>query len=644
MADIEIQNLSKYFGDRLILENISFAVQPGEKVALLGANGTGKTTLLHILTGKLPYDGGTVQIGQGKTIGVIDQMPNFPPEATVETVLRSAFYETDEITQQMTELENQMARNTNDAGLLKRYGALGARLEALGGYNRDYEIDKVSNGLAISKSQRQQPFALLSGGEQTRVNLARIILEHTDILLLDEPTNHLDMPAVGWLGEYLDNYAGTVLTVSHDRWFLDRCCTRIIELREHHCDLYAGSYSYYAQERQRRLAQQLALHENQMAEKKRLEATARKMHEHGTEHLAKRAASIDKRVARMTVTDRPRPEKRMNLTFGDPNYQTEDVLKVRGICKSYDGRMILQDLSFAVRNQERIAILGENGTGKTTLLRILMGEETADAGTIRKGVGLRPAYLPQKVRFANETRNLIDTLIYDKNISMQQARSRLGAFLFSGEDQLKFVSTLSGGEKSRLRLCELMYDPLNMLILDEPTNHLDILAREWLEEAVEGFTGTLLFVSHDRYFVSRFANRIIYLLPDGYIDYTGTYDEFLAFREREPDARNDINKHIPQAAPTAKKRASAPTLDDVPKSAPKRRGGNKGLIKQLSIVEREIAQLEAKNAQLEQDMLDAASDSDKLLALMQEKEACEQALAAKLDEWEAISIELDGEA
>ncbi|MFR4979276.1 MAG: ABC-F family ATP-binding cassette domain-containing protein, partial [Butyricicoccus sp.] len=419
------------------------------------------------------------------------QMPHYDASATVEDVLHTAFSHAQAVRAEMDALAVQMAEHPDDALLLRRYGTLQQKLDALGGYDHDFEIDKVCNGLDIPTAQRAQPFSQLSGGEKTRVNLARIILEQTDILLLDEPTNHLDLDAVRWLGDYLETYTGTVVTVSHDRYFLDQCCDRIIEIQDTVCDFYAGSYSFYAEERERRYAQRLAEHENQMAERKRLEATARKMHEHGTEKLAKRAASIEKRIARMKVTDRPKKQGSLSVSFGDPNYETEDVLKVRGITKSFEDRTILQDVTFNVRNGERVAILGDNGAGKTTLLRILLGEETPDNGVVKKGQGLRPAYLPQQVHFANEGRNLIDTLIYDKNVTMQTARNRLGAFRFSGEDQLKTVRMLSGGEKSRLRLCELMYDPLNMLILDEPTNHLDLMSREWIEEAVEAFTGTL---------------------------------------------------------------------------------------------------------------------------------------------------------
>ena len=639
MADISVQNLTKYYGDKLILQDITFDVQPGEKVAILGANGAGKTTLLHILTGRLPYDSGHVSIGQGRTAGVIDQMPDFPPESTVEDILRLAFHESDEIIAAMDELTDEMTRRPDDDSLLRRYALLETRLDALGGYNRDYEIDRVCNGLEIPAEMRAQRFALLSGGEKTRINLARIILEQTDVLLLDEPTNHLDMDAVDWLGRYLEGYRGTVLIISHDRWFIDQCCDRVIEIHDCTCDFYSGNYSYYAVERERRREEQLKHHEHELAEKKRLEAVARIMHEHGTEHLAKRAASIEKRIARMTVTDRPKKDKKMTVTFGDPNYETEDVLKVRDITKSYDGREILHDINFQIRNRERVALLGANGAGKTTLLKLLLGEEQADTGVIRKGVGLKPAYLPQQVYFANPQRNLIDTLIYDKNVSMQVARNRLGSFQFTGEQQMKTVSMLSGGEKSRLRLCELMYDPLNFLILDEPTNHLDLASREWIEEAVEAFDGTLLFVSHDRYFVERFATRVLYLEDGRLIDFIGSYSAFLDWRAKGGGA-------LPAADPAPipkKQKPAAPTLDDVPPppAKPKRTGGTKNLQKQLNTLEREIAQLETQSAGLEQQMIQASSDSARLLELMGEKETCDEALTAKMDEWEAVAAELE---
>ena len=622
MADISINGLNKFFGETQILRDITFDIFPGEKVAIVGPNGAGKTTLFRILTGEITYDSGTVSIAKDRTVGIINQIPVFEPGATVEEVLRSAFHRIRAVREQMAELEKQMQTST-DPVLLTRYGALQQELETLGGYTLDVEVDKVCNGLEISRDMRTQQFEVLSGGEKTRVNLARIILENTDILLLDEPTNHLDLDAVEWLGNFLDSYEGTVVTISHDRYFLDQCCERIIELFEGRADFYAGSYSYYAEERQLRYERRMAEHQNQLEAVKRLEEQSRKMHQWGTEKMHKRAFSIDRRIARMTVADRPKKQKKLSMTFGDPDYETEEVLKVRGICKSFDGREILHDVTFNVKNGEKVAILGDNGTGKTTLLNIILGLEPADDGSVKKGDGLKPAYLPQVVTFENENRTLVDTLIYDKNVTPQTARNRLGRFQFSGEDQLKTVAKLSGGEKSRLRLCELMYDKLNMLVLDEPTNHLDILAREWIEEAVEGFTGTLLFVSHDRYFVSRFASRIIVLMEDGYVDFTGNYEQYLAFREKK----------------AAERAAAAPVKPKKVREKPK--GGTKPLEKKITKLEREIAELEAQCADLDERMAQAGADAQKLMELSAEREAVDEALMEKMEQWEALSTELE---
>lgn len=622
MADISISGLNKYFGENQILHDITFDIFPGEKVAIVGPNGAGKTTLFRILTGELPYETGTISIAKNRTVGMIDQIPVYDPEDTVEQILRSAFHRMDEVKDRMHELEQRMEKN-DDSHILREYGALQAEFEAMGGYALDFEVNKVCNGLEIPKEMREQRFDVLSGGEKTRVNLARIILEDTDILLLDEPTNHLDLDAVQWLGDFLYDYKGTVVTISHDRYFLDQCCDRIIELFDGHADFYAGSYSYYAEERKLRFAQRMAEHENQMEELKRLQEQSRKMHQWGTEKMHKRAFSIDKRIARMTVSDRPKQQKKMNMQFGDPNYETEHVLKVRGICKSFDGRQILNNVSFNVKNGERIAILGDNGTGKTTLLNILLGLEEADAGTVKKGDGLKPAYLPQVVHFEDENRTLVDTLIYEKNVTPQTARNRLGRFQFSGEQQLKPVSKLSGGEKSRLRLCELMYDPLNMLVLDEPTNHLDILSREWIEEAIEGFTGTLLFVSHDRYFVSRFANRILVLMDGEMIDFTGNYEQYLAFREQ---------KAVEKAAAVTPKPK---------KEKPKSKGGTKPLEKKIAKLEREIASAEEQSAALDEQMVQAASDAAKLIELSNQKDEIETNLMELMEQWEELSAQLE---
>ena len=625
MADISITGLNQFFGENQILHDITFDIFPGEKVAVVGPNGAGKTTLFRVLTGDIPYETGSVSIAKDRTVGIIDQIPVYEPDASVEDILRLAFHRIDDMRHRMHDMEKRMEKN-DDSELLRQYGALQVEFENMGGYALDFEVDKVCNGLEISKEMRSQPFDVLSGGEKTRVNLARIILEDTDILLLDEPTNHLDIDAVEWLGNFLSEYKGTVVTISHDRYFLDQCCERIIELVDGHADFYAGSYSYYAEERKLRYAQRLAEHNNQMEELKRLQEQSRKMHQWGTEKMHKRAFSIDKRIAKMTIADRPKKDKKLSMMFGDPNYETQDVLKVRGICKSFDGRQILNDITFNVKNGEKIAILGDNGTGKSTLLNIILGIESADSGTVKKGDGLKPAYLPQVVQFENESRNLIDTLIYEKNLTPQTARNRLGRFQFSGEDQLKTVSKLSGGEKSRLRLCELMYDKLNMLVLDEPTNHLDIMSREWIEDAVESFTGTLLFVSHDRYFVSRFASRIIVLMSDGtWTDFTGNYQQYLDFRAQK----------------AAEKAAAAPVKPKKERIKPK--GGTKNIEKQIARLEREISALETKSSEIDAQMEEYASIPSKLFELSEQKAEIETQLMEYMDKWEELSCLIEEE-
>jgi len=549
VADITVQNLTKYYGDRLILKDISFDIQPGEKVAILGANGAGKTTLLNILTGRLSYDGGHVAFGQGRTAGVIDQMPDFPPESTVEDILRLAFKESDEVAAAMDALTDEMTRKPDDASLLKRYAQLETRLEILGGYNRDYEINRVCNGLEIAQEMRSQKFDLLSGGEKTRINLARIILEQTDVLLLDEPTNHLDMDAVDWLGNYLENYRGTVLIISHDRWFIDQCCDRVIEIHDCTCDFYNGNYSYYAVERERRREEQLKHHEHELAEKKRLEATARSMHEHGTEHLAKRAASIEKRIARMKVTDRPKTDKKMTVTFGDPNYETEEVLKVRDITKSYDGREILHNVSFNIRNRERVALLGANGAGKSTMFGMLTdnlrpdkGSITADGEDIYKmGADYRAkiGYMPQQQSLyeAFTAEKFLWYMAALKGMNRKDAREQIENLLEVvnlKEERYKKLKYFSGGMKQRILLAQALLNDPEILILDEPTAGMDPEERIRIRNFISGCAKDkiVLLATHVVADVENMAREIL-LIKNGKIVRRDTPQKFLAELEHK---------------------------------------------------------------------------------------------------------------
>ena len=625
MIDISLSNVVKEFEvGKKILDGLSFQLYQGERVGLLGKNGAGKTTVFKLLTGELECDEGEVVTAPGKTLGLISQIPVYPPEYTVEDVLLTAFAPLRAMEEEMAALTERMGQGDDEA-LLRRYGELSAAYEAKGGYETGTELGKVCNGLDIPAAMRAQLFSALSGGEKTRVNLARLILEDTDILLLDEPTNHLDLHATEWLEEYLSRYKGTVLAISHDRWFLDKVVGRVIELLDGKAEFYAGNYSFYVEEKERRYQEKLRRYEKEQAKIDQLQKAAEQLRVwaySGNDKTFKRAASMEKRIERLRTTDRPEKERRLDVRFGERDFRGDEVLLLKGLGKAFGERRLFAGVDALVEGGERIALLGDNGTGKSTLVKIIMGEEEPTEGKLRLGPTVKIGYLPQIVRFSHPERNLVDTMIYDLDCTPQTARNRLAAFHFRGEDVFKSVSVLSGGERSRLRLCMLMDEKINLLILDEPTNHLDVQSREWIEEAVEDYGGALLFVSHDRYFINRFATRI-WMLEDGHVtDFRGTYGEFLAARE--------------------KKNAPAPVKAEEPKKEkPKRSGGTKELEKQVAAAEREVARAEERMYDLQQEMEEAASNYLRLQELYEQRQALEDEIAALYTKWETLAAELE---
>ena len=617
MVDIQVKNLTKFFviGDNL-LEDLSFEIQEGECVAILGRNGCGKTTLFNILTGQMDYDEGEVYINPNKKLGLISQIPKFPEGFTVEDVLRSAYAELMRIRQKMELLECEMVNGAND-DQLREYDALTNRFQSGGGYDMDVEVDKICNGLAITAEQRTQEFASLSGGEKTRVNLARLLLEKTDILLLDEPTNHLDLNSVEWLEGYINAFKGTVLAISHDRYFIDQVADRCIEISEGHAEFYSGNYSFYMDEKQARFDLQLKQYEQEQAKLKQLGYTVERMKGWGINNrtLYRRAMSIQHRMERIKKTEKPKTEKKMKATFGEKDFSGDVVFKMKNISKAFGERTLFSDINLTVEGGERIALLGDNGTGKSTFIKCLLGDEDC-AGKIQFGPTVKWGYLPQIIHFDHPERSLYDTMLYEKNCTPQMARDRLGAFLFQGEDVFKQVGNLSGGEQSRLRLCMLMDEKINLLILDEPTNHLDIASREWVEAAIEEFEGVLLFVSHDRYFIEKFAERI-WLLEDGGIrDFACGYQKYRSILEHEAAA-----KPVVTAAPKPKKE--------------KTKGGTKETDKLIRRLEREIEKQEKFIAEFDGKIEAASADYQQLTRLLEEKEEAEMMLMELMEQWEA---------
>ena len=632
MIEISVNGLKKSFeiGNN-ILDGITFQIETGERVGLLGRNGAGKSTLFKLLTGELDADEGDVVIAKNSRVGLISQIPVYPQGYTVDDVLHTAFARHRKLAEEMEKLAAAMAAGDSSEQTLRRYGELSAKFEGIGGYDTDTAVGKVANGLSIPPEMRSQLFDSLSGGEKTRVNLGRLILEDTDILLLDEPTNHLDLHAVEWLEDYVRRFKGTVVAISHDRYFLDRTINRVIEILDGKAGFYPGNYTFYAIEKERRYQERLKQYEKEQAKIKQLQEAADKLHLWafmGADKLHKRAFSMERRIERIRQTEKPSKAKAMTQRFGEREFSGDEVIHIKDLEKSFGERRLFRDLNLLVEGGERIALIGDNGTGKSTLLKIFMGEEQADGGRVRFGPTVRVAYLPQIIHFDNPHRNLVDTMLYAKRgMTTQIARDRLGAFNFRGEDVFKPVSVLSGGEQSRLRLCMLMDEEINLLVLDEPTNHLDIASREWIEEAVEAYEGALLFVSHDRYFINRFATRI-WELEDGVItDYPVSFPRYKEIKERE--------KTLAQSQPKQEKK------EDRSKPAPKGSRAQQNARKQLAICERDMEKLEAEIRAAEAEMEANACDYEKYSEAYAKKEELDAKLLELMDRWEKLAEEAE---
>lgn len=536
---VSMQHVQKYFGANLVLSDLTLEVNDGDKIGLIGRNGTGKTTILQLIAGVEKQDQGEIAIRKMTKIGYLEQTPDATEETTVYDVLSEAYGEVRELQRRMTVMESSMSdeqvisdeKRLNQ--LLVKYAELQEQFEKAGGYEMEARINQIANGLSVPASYYNRLFFSLSGGEKTRVGLASILLARPNLLLLDEPTNHLDVSAVEWLENYLRNYNGSYVIVSHDRYFLDQVVNKIIEIEDGESAIYSTNYSGYQKEKQERLLKQFADYQDQQKQIKHMKEAIKRYQEWGkiggNEKFFRKAASIQKALDRMEKIKRPvLQRKTAEFDFKMNDRSGEDVLTLLEVEKTYGDRMLLHDTSQLLRFGERVAVIGDNGTGKSTLFKMILGEEQPDQGELLLGSRVEIGYLAQDSKpLINKT--VLQYFREEACLEEGEARGRLAKYLFYGADVFKGIQNLSGGEWTRLRLALIMHDKPNFLLLDEPTNHLDIESREALEEMLEEFTGTVLAISHDRYFINKIAEQIWRIHNRKITTHIGNFDDF---RER----------------------------------------------------------------------------------------------------------------
>lgn len=635
MIVLSANNLTKTYGTDVIIDKASFHLNAGDKVGIIGRNGAGKTTLLNMLTGELPCDGGEFFVSQNTRIGYLKQRDNFNSEGTVLEEIEGIFSGLRELENEIAELSDKVAENPQDTGLLNRLDELQHRFDREGGYTYKSEMIGILNSMAFDESFYNKKISSLSGGERTRLALAALLLEKPDILLLDEPTNHLDIGTLKWLEQYLEAYRGTIMIVSHDRYFLDRTVNRIFEVENHKVYSYQGKYSDYAAQKKLRRETELRAYNNQQREIARQEEMIRRMKQRGTEHLAKRAASREKRLDMIERIERPESEMgKMKIHFKENFPSGGDVIMAENLEKSFgrgsERRELFHGVNLDIKRGERICILGPNGVGKTTLLRVLLGELTPDAGYLKIGHNVAFGYYDQGQLLLSDANTVLEELKKSYRLYTDtEMRSILGRFLFKGEEVFLPVGSLSGGEKARLSLLKLMLSGANTLILDEPTNHLDIESKEVFEEALMEFPGTVIVVSHDRYFLQRIPTRILELTQDGVIEYLGRYDYYLEKKSQGISAKKYFSKTQEKPAGDA---AEQRRLKKEREAEERRRA------RLSEKLETEISELEDKISELEHNLCkpENMSDYELLARLGAERQEAEKRLAEAYDEWAKV--------
>lgn len=640
---LSCQNISKAFVENQVLKNVSFHIEDHEKAAIVGINGAGKTTLLRIIVGEMTPDDGQVVLAKDKTLGYLAQNSTVDTSHTIYEELLSVKADLLRLEEKIRECENNMKHADGDAleDLMKQYTSLTHAFETGGGYLYRSELVGVLKGLGFTEDEFSKPVATLSGGQKTRVALGRLLLQNPDLIILDEPTNHLDMNSIAWLETYLLNYKGAVLIVSHDRYFLDRIAGKVIEIDQSKATTFMGNYSDYAVKKEQLRVAAWNAYMNQQREIKHQEEVIEKLKSFNREKSIKRAESREKMLDKIEVIEKPSEVRTdMKLTLTPRILSGNDVLTVEHLSKSFDSHKLFTDVNFEIKRGEHVAIIGDNGSGKTTLLKILNGLVPADQGTFRLGSNVEIGYYDQEHHVLHSEKTLFEEISDDyPYLNNTQIRNVLAAFLFTGEDVFKRISDLSGGERGRVSLAKLVLSNANFLILDEPTNHLDIMSKEILEDALNGYEGTILYVSHDRYFINRTAHRILDLTEGQFISYVGNYDYYL---EKHDTVMAAIEANAPQNADAdsgvaAKAAESEVKLDWKAQKEEQARLRKKE--NDLKKCEEKIAELEARISEIDTEMSDPSIGTQvaKLQELTKEQTACQEQLEKLYEQWEELA-------
>lgn len=638
MVVLSAQDITKAYGENTILENVSFAIEEGERVGLVGPNGAGKTTLLRILCGELESDAGSVSLRGGCSLGYLEQSASLDTQRTVYEEMLTVFAPAFAMEARMRELEARMGE-VHDADPMayrqaaNEYDSLLSRFEEAGGYGYKSAIAGVLTGLGLPPETHQQPIWQLSGGQRSRVALGKMLLTKPSLLLLDEPTNHLDLEAAAWLEGYLRSFPGAVLVVSHDRWFLDGVCQRMLELSFSHITSYDGNFSSYLEQREERYQQQLKAYQLNQKEIARKEAIIARYRSFNREKSIRAARSWEKKLEKTERLEKPQTTESMFFRLDTGRQSGNDVLLTENLSMAFGEKPLFSGLDLHLRAGDRAALIGPNGVGKTTLLRILDGQLRPTAGTFLLGAGVQVGYYDQQQALLDPRNTVLDEIWNDHTqMTHTQVRNALAAFLFRGEDVEKRVAELSGGEKGRLSLLKLMLNRGNLLLLDEPTNHLDIDSRQVLEEALVDFPGTVILVSHDRYFINRVANRIVEMNPDGFTQYPGNWEDYLYHQSLAKNPQPEGQGEVTRTALAKERRRS--------REQQERR---RQLRAQCSEAEKQVTESEARLSALEEKLWDNTLSAQELEEASRDY-AKEQALLEKLmARWEEISLRAEAE-